>query len=1374
MRKMTRQFLGLVLAMVMVISQFASAGVVSASEQSGEGSWVATQYFTNGDFEDADEDGFSASEWSVNFSTWENATYATKTESRTNNTTRFLNIWNGTGAPLAVIMSRTLEDIPAGTYRVSFQQDGEKMSSGLSVSVAGAPVELPATTGWDVWSTVTTEAFVLTDVSDVTVTISGDVSAGYWGDFDNFVLEQYVVLEEEEPEVEKPEQPSETEEGYVVVLNTDKAEVKAGETVSLTAKVTKNGETVTDLKADGLYLWWWTDTWNSHSDGNGDAVYSNYDNNSGYSLTADVTLPSVGTYYIVAELKDATDTKILAETITFDVTDPNSFVASDNNYTVVVTVDNLAPETGDTVAMTAKVTKADGTDVTDLEEAGLKLWWWSDKWMTGHEDGLMDAEYTKDAEGYALTASVKLPSVGTHYIIGELEYNGTKLPVVIPMTTTEPEVDTSVSGEISVEKIKNLPEDFIMGMDISSVMSQFASGVTYKDFEGNTINNITDFCKVLASNGITHIRVRVWNDPFDANGNGYGGGNSDVETAAAIAEGCRAAGLKMLIDFHCSDLWADPGKQQAPKAWAGYSVAEKATAVEEFIGSALQTIDPNHETVDMVQVGNETTGAFVGVSNVADMCTLFSAGAKAVREYNDNVKVVIHVTNPEKGNVTSWGKKLNDNAVDYDVLATSYYPYWHGTLANLESELKSVKDTYGKDVMVAETSYAYTLEDSDGHSNTVRVGNNDSSTSYPFSVQGQAASVRDVMATVNNAGGLGVFYWESAWITVGDTRGLSGAALDAQIAANQEKWEAFGSGWASSYAAEYDAEDAGKWYGGSAVDNEAMFYPDGTPTAALYVWNYVKTGAVSKYTSVEEIVNPEENIESNGTYTLPETVAVTYNKGDVEESVVWNTEDVEKINTTIPGTYKVNGTVTFSTEVNSGAYVGQTTASVVYTLIVKQPNLITDAASAGFENGADYTIGGNGISAIPAKDDPYSGVGSMHWYNTSATTGAATYNKALTLEPAKYCVEIKTQGYAGDTVTLQVLGTADEVLFEGKPVTLEGWAVWKTAEVRFDLLENTNVKIRISVAMQDGGWGTADELYLYKVGELDAKHATVVEKVEDEEGNESFVLTNEKVEGVVISGTTEILETAKFEAVILNEESEEFATVLEKVIEVGTVDVKEDTKVAVVAVDLWAVDGAEIHEDFGTVTVAIDMPETLAGAKEVEVYRVEDGELFVCDAEVVDGKIVFTTDHFSTFLIKEKDVQSENNTSGSNTENNGENSSNAGTTVGNTANSIPNITTSVEETKIQNTVSSFGINVSEVVESMEEKVEAEIVEEVEAEEKVEESFEENSEITILDEEVPLAVNAGGDILMWPIFLATFVFLAFVGVYVVAKQRKMIK
>ncbi len=129
------------------------------------------------------------------------------------------------------------------------------------------------------------------------------------------------------------------------------------------------------------------------------------------------------------------------------------------------------------------------------------------------------------------------------------------------------------------------------------------------------------------------------------------------------------------------------------------------------------------DVVDMVQVGNETTGGFIGETNVSNMCVLFSAGATGVETYNPMSKSSSMWKAHTKGTMVTWAENLQNNNVDYDILATSYYPYWHGTLDNLKQQFQTVKNTYCKDVMVVETSYAYTLEDSDGHANTVRVGN---------------------------------------------------------------------------------------------------------------------------------------------------------------------------------------------------------------------------------------------------------------------------------------------------------------------------------------------------------------------------------------------------------------------------------------------------------------------------------------------------------------------------------------------------------------------------------------------------------------------------------------------------------------------------
>lgn len=646
------------------------------------------------------------------------------------------------------------------------------------------------------------------------------------------------------------------------------------------------------------------------------------------------------------------------------------------------------------------------------------------------------------------------------------------------------------NAPITIEKVKNLSSDFIMGADISSMISELDSGVVYRDYDGNELKTLDDIVKFLAEQGINHIRVRVWNDPYDSNGNGYGGGNNDVAKAKKFAEACRKAGIKMLVDFHCSDLWTDPGKQQAPKAWKNYTLDQKAGALTEFIEASLNTIDPTKDVVDMVQVGNETTGGFIGETNVVNMCTLFSAGSKGVKAYNKDVKVVIHVESPHKGTVAAWAKNLSDNNVDYDIIATSYYPYWHGTLANLKSQFQTVKSTYGKDVMVAETSYAYTLADSDGHENTVRVGNNDSgdNVTEPFTEQGQATYIRNLINAVNEAGGLGVYYWEPAWLTVGDTTGLTDDAYDTKVAENKIKWEKYGSGWASSYASEYDAKDAGKWFGGSAVDNQAMFYPDGTATAALHVWNYVRTGAKSNLIGVEKIESFDEAIyqQTSSEYTLPETVKVTYSDGtSVDEQVSWNESEAKSINAAKVGTYKVTGQVVFSKIISTGDYKGQTSATVSYALQVKPINLITDASVFEFETSAQSKLiysNNKVIKKLTEKSDAKSGTTSLGWYNQvgEATSATVTYNEAITLGSGNYVFETYAQGMAGDQVALQILDAEDNLLYEGTAVELTGWANWETPMVKFSLDKETPIKLRIKIDTLVSGWGSVDVLYLHE------------------------------------------------------------------------------------------------------------------------------------------------------------------------------------------------------------------------------------------------------------------------------------------------------
>ena len=145
-------------------------------------------------------------------------------------------------------------------------------------------------------------------------------------------------------------------------------------------------------------------------------------------------------------------------------------------------------------------------------------------------------------------------------------------------TSSQAAPKNKVSSEsLYVKKVDNLPNDFIFGMDASSVPSLEKSGVKFYDFDGSE----KDVFEILSHNGVNYIRVRVWNDPFDAEGHGYGGGNCDINVAKEIGLRATKAGMKLLVDFHYSDFWADPAKYQAPKAWANMSAEEKGEACYE-------------------------------------------------------------------------------------------------------------------------------------------------------------------------------------------------------------------------------------------------------------------------------------------------------------------------------------------------------------------------------------------------------------------------------------------------------------------------------------------------------------------------------------------------------------------------------------------------------------------------------------------------------------------------------------------------------------------------------------------------------------------------------------------------------------------------
>lgn len=367
-------------------------------------------------------------------------------------------------------------------------------------------------------------------------------------------------------------------------------------------------------------------------------------------------------------------------------------------------------------------------------------------------------------------------------------------------------------SEIYIEPIENISDDFIRGMDASSVLVNENSGAFYYNYEGEE----QDVFMTLAQSGVNYIRLRVWNDPYDENGNGYGGGNNDVATAIELGKRATRYGMKVCIDFHYSDFWADPKRQHAPKAWEGMSGDEKCDALYEFTKESLTEILDAGVDVGMIQIGNEINNGMSGETLTPVVMKLLNAGSLAVREiseaYGRDIQIAVHYTNIEDADgIDHIALNLSNYGVDYDIFGLSYYPFWDGTNENMQIVAKNIQEKYGKKVVIAETSYCYTSEDGDGSANSL-VGIDDLVDGYAATVQSQAAMIRDICAAANEVGVIGIFYWEGTWIPVGPA-----------TADNSSIWEEFGSGWASSYAADYDPEDAGLYYGGCSRDNQAMF-----------------------------------------------------------------------------------------------------------------------------------------------------------------------------------------------------------------------------------------------------------------------------------------------------------------------------------------------------------------------------------------------------------------------------------------------------------------------------------------------------------------------------------------------------------------------
>ena len=640
-------------------------------------------------------------------------------------------------------------------------------------------------------------------------------------------------------------------------------------------------------------------------------------------------------------------------------------------------------------------------------------------------------------------------------------------PEAIEVTKFELPTASEESG-IFVQPIADISDDFIRGMDASAVLAVENSGAKYYGFDGEE----QDVFKTLAEAGVNYIRLRVWNDPYDENGNGYGGGNNDVATAIELGKRATQYGMKVCIDFHYSDFWADPTKQYAPKAWKGMNLEQKSDALYDFTVTSLTDILNAGVDVCMVQVGNEINKGMSGETFMSSVAELLKAGSSAVREVSKaagkDIQVAVHYTDIDKqGEVAKITADLEKYGVDYDIFAMSYYSFWHGSMENMQEMAEYVQDTYGKKVVIAETSYCYTAEDGDGSGNSVS-GDGDLVDGYDATVQGQADMLRDICAAADEADIMGVFYWEGTWIPVGPA--------DAD---NSPIWEKYGSGWASSYSGSYDPKDAGKYYGGCSWDNQALFDFTGHPLDSLKVFRELKYGATAPL-AVEKVPDVEVSCNVGAELVLPETAQVVYNDktANREVPVVWDAEQTAAIDTNIGGSYQVEGIL-------QDEELDEEYRTVVANVEVK---LINYVVNSGFEDSdtSMWNVTYNGKEnptdyQVNAKDAK-TGETAFHFWSASEMDFSIE-QEVTGLEPGTYQLSAFSQG--GDMLSSSVLelyAVADGQEYS-QSFELTGYADWKEPTVTDITLTGDSMVVGIRMKCNGGSWGTVDDVTLNRVGE---------------------------------------------------------------------------------------------------------------------------------------------------------------------------------------------------------------------------------------------------------------------------------------------------
>ena len=319
------------------------------------------------------------------------------------------------------------------------------------------------------------------------------------------------------------------------------------------------------------------------------------------------------------------------------------------------------------------------------------------------------------------------------------------------------------------------PDDFVMGGDLGMIHEVESLGGQFS--RGGVVGDPID---IMGDAGMNLARLRLWVDPYTVTGEPYGGGTNDLATTIATAQRAKAAGMEVLLDFHLSDWWADPGTQTLPKAWRGLSYPQLLSTVRQYTHDVVHAMRGAGVLPEMVQMGNEIPGGILwdhgrvgnGVSDFTQLAELLGAGISGVDAAlrpGEDIEIVLHLDHGGDNALYRWWfDAITAAGVPFDIIGLSYYPFWHGTMGELAANLNDISARYGKDVLIVETAYGWTLGDGDGLGNSFYTAE-EATGGYPASVAGQTAflrDLRDIVRSVPNGRGRGLIWWEPGWLPV--------------------------------------------------------------------------------------------------------------------------------------------------------------------------------------------------------------------------------------------------------------------------------------------------------------------------------------------------------------------------------------------------------------------------------------------------------------------------------------------------------------------------------------------------------------------------------------------------------------------------------